>query len=188
VKELTMAGDDRRIQAEIGGAARVDPGTGVQRPGYMIRDFTLRSSWGEDLRMSSFRGRTNLVLVFAGQSDAMRGFLSEMAQRSREFSEQETRVVAILVRSREVRSVPTSDDSPILELYDETMNVHLLSGATDENVCPVPLVYVTDRFGEIVATYSAPDHALPPKVDEILRTLEFVNHQCPECEPPEWPR
>ncbi len=183
-----MGTDDERIQAEIGGAARIDPGTGAQRPGYMIRDFTLRSLQGENVRISSFRGCANLVLVFSGQSDAMRGFLNEMAKHSREFSEQETRVVAILARGREKRSIPTSNDSPIVELYDETLTVHHRSGATDENGYPVPLVYVTDRFGEIVAIYGVPGHALPPKVEEILRTLEFVNHQCPECEPPEWPR
>lgn len=175
--------DEGIIQAEIGGAAKVDPGTGVQRPGYMIRDFSLKSSAGEDIRISGFRGRSNLVLVFAGRSDAMRDFLSEMAQRSREFSEQETRIVAILARRCEERSLPTSNVSSILGLYDETLAVHCLSGATNENGCPTPLVYVTDRFGEIVSTYAS-----PPKVDEILSTLEFVNHQCPECEPPEWPR
>jgi hypothetical protein len=79
-----MGTDDGRIQAEIGGAARIDPGAGVQRPGYMIRDFTLRSLRGEDVRISSFRGCANLVLVFSGQSDAMRGFLKEMAKHSSE--------------------------------------------------------------------------------------------------------
>jgi len=187
VNELTMVAEEGRLQAEIGGAAKVDPGTGVQRPGYMIRDFTLRSLRGEDVRISSFRGCANLVLVFDGQSDTMRGFLIEMAKHSREFSEQETRVVAILARGWEERSIQRSNDSPIVELYDGTLTVHHRSGATDENGCPVPLVYVTDRFGEIVSTYGVPGACLP-KVEEILRTLEFVNHQCPECEPPEWPR
>lgn len=33
---------------------------------------------------------------------------------------------------------------------------------------------------------SADGIALPPD-REILRHLEFIGFQCPECEPPEWP-
>jgi len=176
------------IQAEIGGAARVDPGTGIQRPGFMIRDFTLDSSRGEKIRMSSFRGRVNLVLVFPGYSDAMRVFLEDAAKHSPQFSEQETCVVAIVPGSPEESTIPTSIGSSIVVLFDKLHRVYRLSGATDENGCPIPLVYLTDRFGEIVSTYAAPGHSMPPGIEEIISLLEFVNQQCPECEPPEWPR
>ncbi len=176
------------IQAEVGGAARVDPGIGVQKPGFMIRDFTLVSNRGGLVPLSSFRGRSNLVVVFPGHSDAMRIFLEDMVRRGHEFSEQETTVVAILPYGPEERGITIAHNSLILVLHDKTHAVYRLSGATDENGAPVPLVYLTDRFGEIVSTYIAPGHPMPPSVKEILSTLEFVNCQCPECEPPEWPR
>ncbi len=180
--------DEGRIQAEIGGAARIDPGTGVQRSGYMIRDFTLRSSRGEDVRVSDFRGSANLVLVFPGYSKAMRAFLDEAAMHSADWSGQEARVIAVLPYGGKEHAGPAQDHSSILELYDEAFAVHRRSGAADDNGRPVPVIYVTDRFGEIVSTYVVQGDASPPGVEEILRTLEFVNHQCPECEPPEWPR
>jgi peroxiredoxin len=176
------------IQAEVGGAARVDPGIGAQRPGFMIRDFALTSSRGEDIRLSSFSGRYNLAVVFLGHSDAMRIFLNDLEQHGRELSEEDTTVVAVVPYGREDQAIPVESGSPFLVLYDKTHAVYQLSGATDENGRPVPLVYLTDRFGEIVSTYVAPDHSIPPKVAEILGTLDFVNQQCPECEPPEWPR
>ncbi len=176
------------IQAEIGGAARVDPGTGVQRPGYMIRDFTLKSSRGEDVRISSFRGRANLVVVFPAYSDAMRVFLEEAARHSRELSKQETIVVVVVPYGSKEHETPIANDSPILVLHDKLHAAYRLSGATDENGRPVPLAYLTDRFGEIASIYAVPGHLMPPNIEEILRTLEFLNHQCPECEPPEWPR
>jgi peroxiredoxin len=176
------------IQAEIGGAARVDPGVGVQRPGYMIRDFTLESTLGDNVGILSFRGRSNLAVVFPGYSDAMRVFLEDMARNRVELSEQETTAMVILPHGPEERAIPIATKSPIVVLYDKTHGVHRLSGATGENGRPVPLVYLTDRFGEIVSTYVAPGRSMPPSVEELLRTLEFVNHQCPECEPPEWPR
>lgn len=179
--------DEQRIQAEIGGAARVDPETGVHRPGYMIRDFTVKYSRGDDVRISSLRSHANLVLVFSGHLDGMRDFLAEAAKREREFSEQEAGVLATLPHDRKERRIPTWHGPLVFDLYDETLTAHHLSGATDKDGHPVPLVYVTDRFGEIVSSYSVPDCILP-SAEEILRTLEFINHQGPECDPLEWPR
>ena len=176
------------IQAEVGGAARVDLGIGVQRRGFMIRDFTLASNCGEDIRISSFRGRSNLAVVFLGHSVAMRVFLEDLGQHGCEFSEQDTTVVAVVPYGREEQEFLIGSSSPVVVLYDKTHAAYLLSGATDENGRPVPLVYLTDRYGEIGSTYVAPAHSIPPNVAEILSTLDFVNQQCPECEPPEWPR
>lgn len=176
------------IQAEIGGAARVDPGIGVQKSGFMIRDFALPSSRGEHVRISMLRSQSNLVVVFPGHSDAMRVFLQDVERHGREFVEQETTVVAVVPCGPEEQATAIAEGSPILVLYDKTHAVYRLSGATNESGCLVPLAYLTDRFGEIVSTYVAPAHSMPPSIEEILRTLEFVNLQCPECEPPEWPR
>jgi peroxiredoxin len=181
-------GGDVMIQAEVGGAARVDPGISVQRPGFMIRDFMLASDHGEHTLLSSFRGRSNLVVVFPGRSDAMRFFLEDPMRHGHEFLEQDTTVVVVVPYGPEEQGIPTANSSPILVLNDKTHAVYRFSGATDENGQLVPLVYLTDRFGEIVSTYVAPAHFMPPSVEEILSMLEFVNHQCPECEPPEWPR
>lgn len=154
----------------------------------MIRDFTLDSSRGEEIRISSFRGRVNLVLVFPGYSDAMRVFLEDAAKHSSQFSEQDTCVVAVVPKSPEESPIPASIGSSIVVLFDKLHRVYRLSGATNENGYPIPLVYLTDRFGEIISTYAAPGHSMPPRIEEILSLLEFANQQCPECEPPEWPR
>jgi peroxiredoxin len=176
------------IQAEVGGAARVDPGIGVQRPGFMIRDFMLVSNRGEKVRLSTFSGRSNLAVVFPGHSDAMRVFLGDAERRGREFSEQDTTVVVVVPYGPEEQAIPIENSSPFLVLYDKTHAVYQRSGATDENGHPVPLVYLTDRFGEIVLAYDGSSHLMPPTVEDVLRTFDFVNQQCPECEPPEWPR
>ena len=34
------------LQAEVGGGGRVDPEEGLQKPGYLIRDFVLMSAQG----------------------------------------------------------------------------------------------------------------------------------------------
>lgn len=176
------------IQAEVGGAARVDPGIGVQRPGFMIRDFTLISNPGEDIRISSFRGRSNLAVVFLGHSDAMRSFLNDIERHGREFFEQGTKVVVVVPYGLEEQTSPIGNSPLFLVLYDKTHAVYRRSGAMDKDGHPIPLVYVTDRFGEIVSVYVAPGHSMPPRVQDVLNSVEFANRQCPECEPPEWPR
>jgi peroxiredoxin len=186
------------IQAEVGGAARIDPGTGLQRPGHMIRDFELPSSTGGRVRVSSFRGRKNLLLVFPGRSDAMRAFLEDAAKRSSEFATQEAVIITVLLEARSEGDASganhsstshaiTNLDPRVVVLHDDSPSAYRLSGALDKHGESIPLLYLTDRFGEIALAYSAESHTAPPSVDEILRTLDFLNQQCPECEPPEWP-
>ena len=154
----------------------------------MMRDFVLATARDEIVRLSNFRGRSNLAVVFPGYSDAMRVFLEEVARHICEFTDQDTAVLVVLPHGPEERAFPIANNSPIVVLYDKTHEVYRLSGATDENGRPVPLIYLTDRFGEIISAYATQDHSMPPSVGEILSALEFVNYQCPECEPPEWPR
>lgn len=176
------------IQAEIGGAARIDTGIGMQRPGFMLRDFALTSSDGEEVRLSSFRGRSNLVVVFPGYSKDVHAFLAELVRNGHNFSHHDTTVLLVVPYGPGRQGIPIPTNSSVIILHDEKHLVYRLSGAMDENGCLVPLAYLTDRFGEIVSAYGAPDQLTPPRVTDILNTLDFVNQQCPECEPPEWPR
>lgn len=175
------------IQAEIGGGARVDPGTGVQRPGFMIRDFTLQSNRGERIAISDFRGRSSLLIVFPGRSAAMRRLLEDAALHGDQFILRDAMVVAVIPGGPDKETLLIPGDTSILVLHDSTHAAHKLSGAMDEDGGLVPLVYLTDRFGEVISSCAVRGNASPPSLPEIFNTLEFISHQCPECEPPEWP-
>lgn len=73
------------LQAEVGGGGRVDPEEGLQKRGYVIRDFVL----GARVQISDYCGRSNLALVFAGLAVTEFGFLREVARRCRDFTEQD---------------------------------------------------------------------------------------------------
>ena len=76
---------------------------------------------------------------------------------------------------------------PFVVLSDGDGRIHREVGASDEQGHVAAAAYVIDRYGETFAIYRTRDgQALPSAVD-ILNWLEFVNSQCPECEPPEWP-
>ena len=65
--------------------------------------------------------------------------------------------------------------------------MHREFGAADEAGRPAPAVYITDRYGEVFGSYRSAGGQALPKLEEILDWLAFINSQCPECEPPEWP-
>jgi hypothetical protein len=72
-------------------------------------------------------------------------------------------------------------------LADQDGRIHRQAGAIGPHGQEAAAVYVTDRFGEVFGVYRTSDGQPLPGVADILSWLEFVNSQCPECEPPEWP-
>ncbi len=173
------------LQAEVGGGARIDPEHGLQKAGYMLRDFILNSADGERVQISSYRGRANLVLVFAAEDAQQREFLRDLASHQQELTEQETVVIVVLPMQPELQQ---TRPKPFVRLIDEDSSVHRLYGAVDQEGKLATVIYVTDRFGEIVSVFHTFGGEPLPKPEEVLKLLEFLNQQCPECEPPEWPR
>lgn len=177
------------LQAEVGGGGRVDPEGGLQRPGYLIRDFVLTSARGKRVQISDYRGRSNLVLIFAGQAAAELDFLEEAAKQDQDLAQQEAVVITIFqYMPQQAHLLRTWAKLPFLVLVDGDGRVNKLYGAVDEHGRPAPVIYVTDRFGEIVSVYHTRSNENLPNAENVLKLLEFINHQCPECEPPEWPR
>jgi len=181
--------NDRMLQAESAGGGRVDPEAGLQKPGYLLRDFALTSTLGARVQISDYRGRSNLVIVFSGDDASELDFLQDAAERRKEITEQDATVIVALQPSpQNVHSIDKWQNLPFPILIDDDGRIHRLYGALDEQEKPFPVIYVTDRFGEIVSVYAVLEGKKLPGTDEVLRTLEFINSQCPECEPPEWPR
>jgi hypothetical protein len=55
-------------QAELAGGMANAPQAHPEK-GQLIRDFTLTSTLGQPISLSDYRGRSNLVLIFAGDGD-----------------------------------------------------------------------------------------------------------------------
>ena len=174
-------------QAAVGGGGRIDAADQLQRPGYMIRDFALHTICGERVQISDYRARTNLVLLFLGNLPRDDRLLQDVAKRKQDFAVQEAVVVAILPHMPDYEQLQRNC-SEVSLLVDKDATVHRLFGALDQQGRPGSVIYITDRFGEIVSVYSGLHGEELPGVGDMVKTLEFINHQCPECEPPEWPR
>lgn len=175
------------LQAEIAGRLVASPREAPAR-GALIRDFQLPSAQGKSVLLSEYRGRANMVLVFAGESEAAADFLSNLQQHQAELTENEARVLVILAGSqRRSSDLKRSLHLSFEVLADKDGQVHRLLGATDPTGHICPAVFITDRFGEVFAAYSAAHNKVLPGFEEMLSWIDFMNRQCPECAPREWP-
>jgi peroxiredoxin len=175
------------LQAEIAGR-RTAPPREAPAKGALIRDFQLTSSEQKSILLSEYRGRSNMVLVLAGESEGVVGFLAGLQEHQAELAENEARVLIILAGSQQHASdLKQSLHLNFEVLADKDGHVHRLLGATDPvgHICPA--VFITDRFGEVFAAYSVGRDKLLPGSEEILSWIDLINRQCPECAPPEWP-
>jgi peroxiredoxin len=177
----------RTSQAEVA-SGMIAPEGKAPRPGYRLRDFTLPSSEPREISISDYRGRANLVLVFGGSFEQpARAWLQQLSDRVSAVREEDAQFLAVLDVSPTIakRHKDTLGICfPILA--DMGGSVHREYGAIDAANCPAPALYIADKFGEIFLA-RWPDQNFVSDFDEILRTLQFINSQCPECEAPEWP-
>jgi peroxiredoxin len=174
-------------QAEVAGGTFTPPHEFPSK-GYLLRDFVLTSATGSSIQLSDYRGRSNLVLIFAGDGSGSTGLLSDVASQYPQIRNEDAEVLAVVWRTREqTRNTEELMQLPYPLLIDEAGHLHREFGAIDPQGQASSAVYITDRFGEVFGTYRKRAGQNLPTTKEILDWLEFVNSQCPECEPPEWP-
>src|SRR5438309_8326813 len=159
------------------------------RRGEVFPAFTLRDTDGSSIFLESYRGRTNLVVAFAGDiidESPVTVMLQQVGAQTEALTLEAAQVlVAVTSRPGAVRQ-RARWGFPVL--VDDGAHIHRSVGAIDAAGRPAPAVFVTDRFREIFAAYLPGHGAALPGAKEILDWLVFINIQCPECGVPEWPR
>lgn len=174
-------------QAEIAGGT-FTPANEFPSKGHLLRDFSLQTTSGNKIKLSDYRGRASLVLVFPGDEDWSSKLLSDLAIRSAEIKQEEAEVLLITWPGHgRVQESQDQANVPYAVLIDRDGRLHEQFGAVDAQGRACPALYVTDQFAEVFAVYRSRDGQKLPTFTEILSWLEFVNSQCPECEAPEWP-
>lgn len=179
------------LQAEVGSAKITNEHSYPQR-GRLMRDFTLLSTDGKAMSLYDYRGRANLVVVFAGDvGRSMRtDFLAELVSRYTEIRKHDAEVLLVAACSREQAPEQAAEiqheiEPPFPVLVDKDMQIHQSVGALVQTGASA--VYVTDRFLEVFAAWRTSEGNNIPSIPEILSWLDFVSSQCPECTQSEWP-
>jgi len=179
--------ENRSMKSQAETAGRLAGGTAAHpQKGTVLRDPELLVADGTRRLLSAVRERSNLVMIFTGGHD-FAGLLARLIARTDALRENNARVLVITPEkpSSKFRARP-AQSSRLLAL-DPDGQVHRALGATDATGKPVPTIYITDRFGEVFAAFHNLNPTALPDAGEIFRWLEFINQQCEECSPPEWP-
>jgi peroxiredoxin len=175
-------------QAELAGNMADGP---QARPGngQLIRDFTLTSTVGQPISLSDYRGRSNLLLVAGGEDCSLDlKILAEIAADYGRFLDEQTQVLAIMQCPQgKAARLKQQANLPFPLLVDEDGRIHRFTSAADNFGHLATAIYITDRFGEAFAVYRAAEGQPMPDLQKIVTWLAFINSQCPECSPPEWP-
>jgi peroxiredoxin len=173
-------------QAEIAGGTQT-PRNELPSRGHLLRDFTLMSTLGRPIRLSDYRGKSNLVLICADGRSGTKQLLLDLASQYTQIQTEEAEILIVAGSPAETTEKNDQLKLPYPILDDENGRIHHELGAVNSLGQNFTAVYVTDRFGEVFGAYRTRDGQSLPHVADIVNVLEFINIQCPECEAPEWP-
>jgi peroxiredoxin len=152
----------------------------VFNPGERLPDFSLPSTLGHPIRISDFRNRSNLVVIFSNpeELEGIQSFFAELDRAAPELVEENTQVVLVLpvaIEEAERRKDQFELTSLILadehrQVIDDLIHVHQ----------PGTEMYILDRFGEIYAVERIETGGYFPPAKEIIAWVRFIEIHCPE--------
>lgn len=161
-------------------------GQAFDRRGALLPPLTIPESDDSAGFVERYRGRRNLVVVFAAEmakDSPVSRLLQQLRLRAAELTAELAQVL-VIVTSPHMAAQSGSIGFPTL--LDEGGSIHRELAAGDAAGRLAPAVFVTDRFREIFAAYLPGHGSGLPAAQEVLDWLVFINIQCPECGVPEW--
>lgn len=143
------------------------------KPRDMLPQFTLRAREGPLVRVSDFRGRKNLVVIFpAGRQLPL---VSDLVKRESELEDENVVVLVVQPPSQCPQEGHADGSAQFRFLCDQDGEVSRRFGA--ENTVAV---YITDQYGEVYSASGAAEETALPDADEVLASLQHINAACPE--------
>lgn len=144
--------------------------------------FRLSSSQGRPVSLTDYRGRCNLVLLFAHGTDcrACRHAVEVFAVHRDVYRVHAAEVLIVFPTAAETASIPSFDGYPQV-LLDPQGAVRQAYAALLPDASPVDvLLFVLDRYGAPYAALACPEPDEAALRPEVLEWLAFIEVQCPE--------
>jgi peroxiredoxin len=145
----------------------------------------------EQLGPGDYKQRRNLALIFFGSTEcqACRKLLREIAAHYGEYQQLEAEVLAVSAdESTRVRRLAQELALPFPVLADSDGSVTDRYLEQKGAAAPAAAVFIADRWGAIFTRKIAAQEPELPAETELRGWLEFIELQCEECFPSEWPR
>lgn len=157
---------------------RKGPEYGFER-GRCLPDVEFVTIEGVRKRLSEFKGWKNLVVILTGENGD--GLPAAMAAADADIKRHDGHVIAVLPGASPEALRWQFD---VVADPDGTVRRKFSTGDSDE---PHLTVFITDRWGEVVFACRTGRGDPAPGAADLLDWLRFVDQQCPECFPSEWP-
>lgn len=154
------------------------PEYGFER-GRCLPDVEFVTIAGSRKRLSDFKGRKNLLVILTGEDGD--GLPAAIATADLDINRHDGHVIAVLPGAS-----PAALRWPFDVVADPDGTVHR-KFASGDNGEPRLSVFITDRWGEVVFACRTGRGDPTPVAADLLDWLRFVDQQCPECFPSEWP-
>jgi peroxiredoxin len=184
---------ERKVELSIGMVTETQ--TAKLSAGQIVPLFRLPAiNRHEQFGPGDYKQHRNLVLIFFRSAECRRcrQLLREIAARYGEYEQMETEVLVIaadevgrLSQLAQDLALPfpvlTDSDGKVTDLYLNQTEQAAKAAALEA------AVFVADRWGAIFTRASAGEDQDMPAEAEIRAWLEFIELQCEECFPSEWP-
>jgi peroxiredoxin len=151
--------------------------------GDMMPDLDLTGPGGRPVRISDYRQRKNLVLLFMdGAGLGARRLLRGLAFRHEELVREDTEVMAVSLGPEGIPELPEpfAGGPPFRVLADDEGGAHRAVGASPRDGEEGTSLFILDRYGQIFAAYGPGGRAPIPPLGEILDWVRFIESECPE--------
>ncbi|MFA5038155.1 MAG: redoxin domain-containing protein [Candidatus Omnitrophota bacterium] len=128
---------------------------------------------------SVYKRKKNLVLFFLTEPDAM--FLMGLDEASAAFRQENAEIAVITPLSMAaIQEFHKKNRLGFPLLCDEggEVTAKFLALAAGEKAAAL---FITDRYGEIYFRYLAAQNSDLPPFEDITKSLNFIESQCPEC-------
>jgi thioredoxin-dependent peroxiredoxin len=155
----------------------------VRLVGEIVPDFALLSTMGARVRVSDYRGKRNIILIFcgAGRSKSVRSLVRQVSELYAEFVAEEAEVFAVVRGAGgEAEDLKCNCDPPFPVLVDRENRAHDLFGSPASGQDFLPLVCIVDRYGEVRHISRAGEPEASFGAPEILDWVRYINLECPE--------
>ena len=138
-----------------------------------------------EISLWDYKPRRNLALLFLQDVSRYRSLLDAIAQHYSDYRELNAEVLVISGQASEQLTPFPFGALPFPVLVDNDGELRHKCLGSEEELQAVGLI--ADRWGEVYGrVILQPDRAAADE-EELRKWLQFVDLQCAECFPPEWP-
>jgi peroxiredoxin len=153
----------------------------------IIPPLTARAADGRVVQAWDFKQKYSLAIVFlhAGCRSCA-DYLERLRENAAEMKEREAVALVIFSEAPSSRENFPAQIVVAADVSGKSQRAFLGEDAFGPAGQSRVGVFVTDRYGELRAQWSAPHEDALPQPGEILEWLSQIQMACEECFPPEW--